>query len=110
MRHTISVLVENKFGVLARMLAVLWTQTADRIVIVSNYTQTLDLVSTLCREKGYPYVRLDGTTTMKKRQKMVKEFNDAVFNGPVGVIQGPVKTQFGYHLILVTDRVEPEKK
>ena len=41
---------------------------------------------------------------------MVKEFNDAVFNGPVGVIQGPVKTQFGYHLILVTDRVEPEKK
>jgi parvulin-like peptidyl-prolyl isomerase len=27
----------------------------------------------------------------------------------VGQIQGPVKTQFGYHLILVTDRVEPEK-
>ena len=45
-----------------------------------------------------------------KPGQMVKEFNDAVFNGPVGVIQGPVKTQFGYHLILVTDRVEPEKK
>ena len=72
--------LSGKFGVLARMLAVLWTQTADRIVIVSNYTQTLDLVSTLCREKGYPYVRLDGTTTMKKRQKMVKEFNDPFAN------------------------------
>jgi len=45
-----------------------------------------------------------------KPGQMVKEFNDAVFNGPVGVIQGPVKTQFGYHLILVTDRVEPENK
>ena len=45
-----------------------------------------------------------------KPGQMVKEFNDAVFNGPVGVIQGPVKTQFGYHFILVTDRVEPEKK
>lgn len=39
---------------------------------------------------------------------MVKEFNDAVFTGPVGEIQGPVKTKFGYHLILVTDRVEKE--
>ena len=44
-----------------------------------------------------------------KPGQMVKEFNEAVFNGPVGQIQGPVKTQFGYHLILVTDRVEPEK-
>ena len=43
-----------------------------------------------------------------KPGQMVKEFNDAVFNGPVGVIQGPVKTQFGYHLILVTDRTEKE--
>ena len=29
-----------------------------------------------------------------KPGQMVKEFIDAVFNGPVGVIQGPVKTQF----------------
>lgn len=44
-----------------------------------------------------------------KPGQMVKEFNDAVFEGPVGVIQGPVKTQFGYHLILVTDRTEKEE-
>ena len=41
-----------------------------------------------------------------KPGQMVKEFNKAVFEGPVGVIQGPVKTDFGWHLILVTQRVD----
>ena len=36
--------------------------------------------------------------------QMVKEFNDVVFSGEVGVIHGPVQTQFGYHLIDITNR------
>lgn len=36
--------------------------------------------------------------------RMVKEFDDVVFSAPVGEVQGPVKTQFGYHLIEVTMR------
>lgn len=36
--------------------------------------------------------------------QMVKEFEDVVFSAPVGETQGPVKTQFGYHLIEVTSR------
>lgn len=36
--------------------------------------------------------------------QMVKEFNDVVFNDAVGVVHGPVQTQFGYHLIEVTER------
>jgi parvulin-like peptidyl-prolyl isomerase len=35
---------------------------------------------------------------------MIKEFEEAVFNGKVGEIQKPVKTSFGYHIIKVTDR------
>uniref|UniRef100_A0A6S8EPJ9 Peptidyl-prolyl cis-trans isomerase n=1 Tax=Aplanochytrium stocchinoi TaxID=215587 RepID=A0A6S8EPJ9_9STRA len=38
--------------------------------------------------------------------QMVKEFNDVVFGEEYDVnqVHGPVKTQFGYHLILITDR------
>jgi parvulin-like peptidyl-prolyl isomerase len=35
---------------------------------------------------------------------MIKEFEDAVFNGKIGEIQKPVKSSFGYHIIKVTDR------
>ena len=36
--------------------------------------------------------------------QMVKEFDTVVFNEEVGKIHGPVQTQFGYHLILITSR------
>ena len=38
------------------------------------------------------------------RGQMVPEFDAVVFSAPVGVVQGPVKTQFGYHLVEVTSR------
>ena len=37
---------------------------------------------------------------------MVREFDEVVFSAPVNTVQGPVKTQFGYHLIEVTSRTE----
>lgn len=38
------------------------------------------------------------------RGAMVREFDQVVFSAPIGVVQGPVKTQFGYHLLEVTAR------
>lgn len=36
--------------------------------------------------------------------EMVAEFDQAVFSGELNKVIGPVKTQFGYHLIEVTNR------
>jgi peptidyl-prolyl cis-trans isomerase C len=36
--------------------------------------------------------------------QMVREFDEVVFTGEVGKVLGPVKTQFGYHLIEITQR------
>lgn len=36
--------------------------------------------------------------------QMVKEFDDIVFNEELDTVHGPVKTQFGYHLLLITSR------
>ncbi len=36
--------------------------------------------------------------------QMVKEFDTIVFNEATGMVHGPVKTQFGYHLIEITSR------
>ena len=38
------------------------------------------------------------------RGAMVPEFDTVVFSAPVREVQGPVKTQFGFHLLEVTAR------
>ena len=38
--------------------------------------------------------------------QMVPEFDKVVFNDEVGKVHGPVKTDFGYHLIEITNRTE----
>lgn len=66
----------GKMMVLDRMLARIRQDTNDKIVLISNYTQTLDLFEKLCRSRAYGCLRLDGTMNIKKRTKLVDKFND----------------------------------
>ncbi|CAG9574542.1 putative DNA repair and recombination protein RAD54 [Leishmania major strain Friedlin] len=47
----------------------------DKLVIVSNFTQTLDIIAALCNSKQIAYFQLDGSTPIKKRQQLVDYFN-----------------------------------
>jgi peptidyl-prolyl cis-trans isomerase C len=40
------------------------------------------------------------------RGQMVPEFDQVVFNETLNVVHGPIKTQFGYHLLEITERSE----
>lgn len=66
----------GKMQVLDRMLARIRQDTNDKIVLISNYTQTLDIFDKLCRSRQYGVLRLDGTMNVNKRQKLVDKFND----------------------------------
>ncbi|XP_044736211.1 DNA repair and recombination protein RAD54-like [Chrysoperla carnea] len=67
--------LSGKLMVLDCLLANIKMNTTDKIVLVSNYTQTLDLFEKLSHKRNYSYVRLDGTMTIKKRAKVVENFN-----------------------------------
>ena len=41
---------------------------------------------------------------------MVPKFEEAAFSSSIGAITKPVKTQFGYHLILVEEKVDGKAK
>nr|XP_037284031.1 DNA repair and recombination protein RAD54B-like [Rhipicephalus microplus] len=66
----------GKLVVLAAMLHSLWTsQPRERIVLVSNFTKTLDILEDICMQKGYPFLRLDGSTSSTQRLELVERFN-----------------------------------
>lgn len=53
-----------------------------------------------------PSGRNGGSLGYFGRGQMVKPFEDAAFNGEIGKVSEPVKTQFGWHLIMVEDKIK----
>ncbi len=41
-----------------------------------------------------------------RQGQMVPEFDHIVFSGELGKVHGPIKTQFGYHLVEITSRTD----
>ncbi|OBT85773.1 hypothetical protein VE02_05840 [Pseudogymnoascus sp. 03VT05] len=49
--------------------------TKEKVVIVSNFTATLDLLQIHLSKLSLPFLRLDGDTPTNRRQDIVNEFN-----------------------------------
>ncbi|XP_058033507.1 DNA repair and recombination protein RAD54B isoform X2 [Ahaetulla prasina] len=66
----------GKLKVLTQMLAAIHERgPSERVVVVSNYTQTLNILQEVCQRSGYLYTRLDGSTPVSQRQHIVDSFN-----------------------------------
>ena len=91
------------------------TATA-RHILVEDEQKCSDLKSEIEAGKDFAEVAKEHSTCPSGQQggelgefgpgMMVPEFDKVVFSAPVNEVQGPVKTQFGYHLLEVTSRTE----
>ncbi|KAF8863799.1 hypothetical protein BDZ45DRAFT_722216 [Acephala macrosclerotiorum] len=66
----------SKFRVLDQMVRRL-SETKEKIVIVSNWTSTLDLIGQHLASLNLPFSRLDGKTPQDQRHSLVRAFNAA---------------------------------
>ncbi|WVQ62304.1 uncharacterized protein L199_000443 [Kwoniella botswanensis] len=69
------VTTSGKMLVLDKMLHSIHQETTEKVVVVSNWTATLNLIQDMCKIRKYPYLRLDGSTPQKQRQELVDSFN-----------------------------------
>uniref|UniRef100_A0A182PII7 DNA repair and recombination protein RAD54-like n=1 Tax=Anopheles epiroticus TaxID=199890 RepID=A0A182PII7_9DIPT len=64
-----------KLGIVEALLETMLAMQ-EKIVIVSYYTKTLDMIGGLCDHHNYKYCRLDGSTAGPDRSKIVTAFNN----------------------------------
>lgn len=89
-------------------------QASARHILVSTEEQCLELKKSIEEGADFAEVAKQHSSCPSSRDggnlgtfgpgQMVREFDEVVFSAPVNVVQGPVKTQFGYHLVEVTSR------
>lgn len=65
----------SKLAVLDKMLTFIKNHTTERVVVVSNFTRTLDILEELCKKRSFSFLRIDGSVASSKRQEMVTQFN-----------------------------------
>jgi SNF2 family DNA or RNA helicase len=67
----------SKLLVLSTLLtAIRKEDPSERVVVASLFASVLNLIEALCQSLGYPVMRLDGTTPVADRLRLVTRFND----------------------------------
>ena len=90
------------------------TKASARHILVSTEEQCNDLKTRIENGEDFAVIAKEFSTCPSGRDggslgefgpgMMVPEFDEVVFSAPLDEVQGPVKTQFGYHLLEVTSR------
>ena len=79
-------------------------KTEQEALAMLTYMRQGKSFEELAKERSIcPSKKKGGSLGWFGRGQMVKEFEVAAFSGKKGQIIGPVKTQFGYHLIRIDD-------
>jgi ATP-dependent DNA helicase len=65
----------GKMLLLERMLPELFAR-GHKVLIFSQMTRMLDVLSDYCETKEYGYCRIDGSISMEDRREQIKEFNE----------------------------------
>jgi peptidyl-prolyl cis-trans isomerase SurA len=80
----------------------------DSQALLTQLTESEDRFSVLAQSFSQDTSNKDagGELGWFSRGRMVPEFEEAAFGTPTGVITGPVRTQFGWHIIFVEDATE----
>lgn len=73
--------------------------------ILEDLTDGLSFEEAAQKYSSCPSKSAGGDLGQFGRGQMVKEFEDAAFSMKIGEISEPVKTQFGYHIIKLTDYI-----
>ena len=76
--------------------------------VMGEIAQGLPFAEAASKYSTCPSAKSGGSLGSFEPGKMVREFDEVCFDPdvPVGEVTGPVRTQFGYHLILVEDRFQ----
>lgn len=91
------------------------TATARHILV--SHKEACDKLKTQIEEGGdfaalakehsqCPSGKSGGDLGQFEKGRMVPEFDELVFSAPIGQVEGPLQTQFGWHLVEVTSRNE----
>lgn len=80
---------------------ILVTSEQDAIKLKSQIETFEDFQFYAQRYSQCPSGRNGGDLGCFSKGQMVKPFEEASFNGNIGEVSDPIKTQFGYHLIWV---------
>lgn len=74
-------------------------ETILKIIQDGDSFESLAKKYSLCPSKAD-----NGNLGWFSKGQMVKEFEDACFSGKVGEVLGPIKTEFGFHLIKINNQ------